>query len=125
MRLCPKCWRTYKGNRRSYCPDCQSEYCKAHYRRNKKKHNKRRYLNNIKYRNRNRKFINSLKKKCFDCNRKYPSYVLDFDHRDPKLKSFMISHAVERAYSLEVIKSEIAKCDLVCANCHRIRTHGV
>jgi hypothetical protein len=49
---------------------------------------------------------------------------MDFDHRDPALKAFSISNGVNKAYPLERIKEELAKCDLVCALCHRYRTHG-
>ena len=75
-----------------------------------------------------REFIYSCKTKgkCADCGfpgRNYP-YVLDFDHRNGKLdKRFMIGDWVKSTVSIERIKSEMSKCDLVCANCHRIRTH--
>jgi hypothetical protein len=56
---------------------------------------------------------------CIDCGKFYPSYVMDLDHvRGDKFKgvSQLVSH------SWDVIETEIAKCDLVCANCHRERT---
>lgn len=60
---------------------------------------------------------------CFDCGKVYPHYVMDFDHlRD---KKFDISKLASRNVSFETIKSEIEKCDLVCSNCHRIRTYGL
>jgi hypothetical protein len=47
--------------------------------------------------------------------------MMDFDHvRGEKL--FDVSRMVGPGLSLELIKAEIAKCDVVCANCHRIRT---
>jgi hypothetical protein len=63
--------------------------------------------------------------KCFDCGGVFPACCYDFDHRDPKEKCFMIStaHAAGKV-SQEEIKKEADKCDLVCANCHRIRTQG-
>lgn len=61
---------------------------------------------------------------CADCNVKYAYYVMDFDHIDPAKKKFMIGRAVSTGgKSLKIIRKEIEKCDLVCANCHRIRTH--
>lgn len=60
---------------------------------------------------------------CMDCEVQYPDFVMDFDHRDPAVKSFEISEKIA-AYSIEVLEAEIAKCDLVCSNCHRIRTHN-
>lgn len=56
---------------------------------------------------------------CFDCKNKFPTPCMDFDHiRGEKI--FELSKA--RKYSYEVVRKEIAKCELVCANCHRIRT---
>jgi hypothetical protein len=47
---------------------------------------------------------------------------MDFDHRDPALKLFNISEYGVKC-ALAVLIAEIAKCDVVCANCHRQRTH--
>ena len=60
---------------------------------------------------------------CADCKKRYPPYVMDFDHRDPAQKSFPVSHGM-RGKPLDQILAEIAKCDVVCANCHRERTWG-
>ncbi len=58
---------------------------------------------------------------CMDCGENNP-LVLDFDHRDRGDKSFEVSDGVRRGCSFETIMKEIEKCDVVCANCHRIRT---
>lgn len=42
---------------------------------------------------------------------------LDFHHRDPREKEGHLGHI--RRFSIERIKAEIAKCDVLCANCHR------
>jgi hypothetical protein len=70
-------------------------------------------------------FVNSLKQKpCLDCRVQYPSYVMDFDHRDRKTKLTTINRMINyHSYSKKKILEEIEKCDLVCANCHRIRTY--
>lgn len=49
--------------------------------------------------------------------------LLQFDHRDPKSKEFSIS-AICNNYvgGLTSLIKEIAKCDVVCANCHVLRT---
>ena len=77
-----------------------------------------------KIRGERRIWLDSLKegKPCSDCGVIYPPYVLDWHHRDPKLKLFKISWGVHK--NKDIILTEIAKCELVCANCHRIRTHG-
>lgn len=46
---------------------------------------------------------------------------MDFDHRDPGLKSYTVSRMVGRAGIVRIM-AEVAKCDIVCANCHRDRT---
>lgn len=57
---------------------------------------------------------------CADCGLRFHPVCMDFDHRDPSEKVRNISAMV--AQNWETIEIEIAKCDLVCANCHRIRT---
>jgi hypothetical protein len=47
---------------------------------------------------------------------------MQFDHRPGEGKSFDVASAV-RGYSRKRILAEIAKCDLVCANCHAVRTY--
>lgn len=58
-----------------------------------------------------------------DCKIKYPYYVLQLDHRDGRVGSDdkAISKLVHWV-GLERIKEEVKKCDVVCANCHAIRT---
>jgi len=70
------------------------------------------------------KIINPFKNApCADCNVQYSAYVMDFDHRDPEDKLFNISkpHSQNKE-AIAGILLEINKCDVVCANCHRIRT---
>lgn len=77
--------------------------------------NRRRYEENCRR-------LRELKKEpCLDCGQSFPSYVMDFDHREGTKKSRNISGAL-RYWSWRRVLAEIAKCDLVCANCHRIRT---
>jgi hypothetical protein len=57
---------------------------------------------------------------CADCGISYPHYVMDFDHvRGTKSSNI---HELVKYSTLEKLKEEIDKCDLVCANCHRHRT---
>ena len=70
-----------------------------------------------------REWLNTIKVDigCAICGyNKHPA-ALDFDHRDPSTKSFNISQDPKR--SLQSILDEIAKCDVLCANCHRIQTY--
>jgi hypothetical protein len=58
--------------------------------------------------------------KCTDCKRQWPYFVLEFDHRDPKLKKFDIGNA-SAVPSMKALVAEIAKCDVVCSGCHKVR----
>jgi hypothetical protein len=70
-------------------------------------------------------------KSCVDCGVAYPHYVLEYDHLPGKGKEVALARAMTLGWGPERLLSEMAKCDLVCANCHKIRTfnrrgaHGV
>lgn len=73
------------------------------------------------YREGVRNFINGLKSfPCDDCKQTFIPEAMDFDHVRGE-KKFNISSAMKRR-SLKEVLEEVAKCDLVCATCHRIRT---
>lgn len=58
---------------------------------------------------------------CSDCGESYPFYVMDMDHvRGDKVSD--LCDMVRRCFALDAIRDEIAKCEPVCSNCHRIRT---
>jgi hypothetical protein len=59
---------------------------------------------------------------CMDCGGTFPPECFDFDHRPGETKTHSVGYLVATRYSWPRIEAEIAKCDVVCANCHRIRT---
>lgn len=61
----------------------------------------------------------SKKKPCMDCGATYHPFVMDYDHARGKKNGLVSAMGLHGWKSL---KEEIAKCDLICANCHRIRT---
>lgn len=72
---------------------------------------------------RRRQWIDSQKTKpCERCGGEFPPYVMDWHHRDPSTKKFGIGKGAYR-HSRQDLVDEIAKCDLYCANCHRIMEH--
>lgn len=92
---------------------------KSHYERNKQK-----YIDASAIRKeRNRSYIRNLKMNgsCVDCGTA-DWRVLDYDHNPELEKHFNIAQAVEMGYSIKKISDEIEKCELRCANCHRIIT---
>jgi hypothetical protein len=56
---------------------------------------------------------------CMDCGGVFDPCQMDFDHRDSKVKEIG-THLSNM--SLSALLLEIEKCDVVCANCHRLRT---
>jgi hypothetical protein len=68
-------------------------------------------------------FVKGLKEKtpCSDCNINYPSYVMDFDHIGDN-KVMDVSRLAAQGFKSQLL-IEIKKCQIVCANCHRIRTY--
>lgn len=95
---------------------------KRHYYANKPSYLER----NKKYRRTINIFVRDLKEKspCTDCGINYPYYVIDSDHLDDKKGTISALSATGRIAALKKEKEiEIEKCEIVCANCHRIRTH--
>ena len=55
---------------------------------------------------------------CKRCDENHPA-TLDFHHRNPADKVNEIAQTVADGWSKEHILKEIAKCDVLCSNCHR------
>jgi hypothetical protein len=67
-------------------------------------------------------WVRSLKEQpCADCGGTFHPVAMHFDHRPDEDKVLEIAFMI-RGYSRKRILAEIAKCDLVCANCHAVRT---
>lgn len=58
---------------------------------------------------------------CADCGRTFDPICMDFDHRPGVVKSFSLSAGYKVSAERQI--AELAKCDVVCACCHRLRTH--
>jgi hypothetical protein len=72
----------------------------------------------------NRQWLNEQKNRsCDDCGGTFPPCAMDFHHRDKAAKLYSLSTAVARVGRAKV-EQEISKCDLICANCHRIREYS-
>lgn len=92
---------------------------RAHYKRNRKQRmvlNKTRMFETAS-------LIRKLKdnQPCVDCGDRYPYYVMDFDHLHSK--KLNPSYIPKMGWCMERIQEELDKCELVCSNCHRERTH--
>ena len=110
------------GRFQNLCKTCKSAYNREWYRRNRDMH--RRNVASLKRQQRDANvelMYEAKRAPCADCGRRYPVYVMDFDH----VRGVKRGNVAEmRAESSKRVREEMAKCDVVCANCHRVRTHG-
>ena len=59
---------------------------------------------------------------CADCGGRFKPHQMDFDHRDPSTKAFNVMTGRAMLMPTRKVLAEVAKCDIVCVNCHRVRT---
>lgn len=77
-------------------------------------------------RERNKKIAQRAKTAgCSACGAHPDPVALDFHHRDRRTKLDTVSQLVNRGASLKRLEAEIAKCDVLCANCHRTVHYSV
>lgn len=101
----------------------QAVNSKKHYEANKENIKRRSSARNKLQRDKNIAYVNEIKRitPCVDCGCINP-VLLEFDHVRGK-KEKCISNMVRGAYSIDTIQKEIDKCEVRCANCHRLITH--
>jgi hypothetical protein len=126
-KLCNKCdtWKVlsdYHNNKAcsggvtGTCRDCEWVRRKQWYADNR---TRRQQLANERNQSRKQELVNRFGNKCFDCNSGFPICVYDFHHLDPSGKDMNPSAAM--TLSEQKREKELAKCVMLCANCHRIR----
>lgn len=107
-----------KDGLQSHCKECQRAYIRDHYERNKQYYKDK----SLGHHRPIADLIYTLRcGACTDCGRHYHPIVMEFDHRNPSEKSYNIAEM--RRHSPETALAELAKCDVVCSNCHKLRTH--
>ena len=112
--------RKHKGQRDNYCRPCRSDYKREHYLANKQRYVDQARAQKQRLSIERNGYLLGLfaANPCADCGETNP-VVLEFDHlRD---KCFNIGSALPYR-NWKSILAEIAKCEVVCANCHRKRT---
>ena len=128
MRCCSRCkikqeetaFHRKRNGLQTECKACKKLYIREHYQKNKTYYVEKAKLRTQKI----RQTIGTYKEShpCSDCGQKFPACAMDFDHRERGDKIKEIATLISRG-NLETLIKEIEKCDLVCSNCHRIRTH--
>ena len=70
---------------------------------------------------RNMQYLHDIKSKgsCVKCGASHVA-ILDFHHLDPTGKEEHVSTAAWKGWALDRLQTEIDKCVLICANCHRV-----
>jgi hypothetical protein len=103
--------RAHRDGLQTYCTDCNREYQRLHYKRNADKYRARAVARNEQRRAVVRRIFQEAKAQpCSDCGRRYPPFVMDFDHVDPESKRFTIGREGWHRRTLIDIRREIAKC---------------
>jgi hypothetical protein len=120
-----------KSGRQSHCKECEKKRA-AGRKANIAQHAKKSYKKNKAKVCQRSKLVGKAKMDkiteiksttpCMDCGNIYEPCQMDFDHREPEKKSFSLNQA--RWKKWEEIEKEMAKCDLICSNCHRLRTYN-
>lgn len=115
-------WRDRSAGRRyARCRPCQNAYKREWYRRNEATVRERVRKGRQERLLRNARIADTAKAvPCADCGRRYGPEEMDFDHVRGD-KRFNISDG-RRHVAEGVLRDEIAKCEVVCAVCHRLRT---
>lgn len=113
-------WKQLGKRRATTCRECHAKYRAQHYEDNKQDYLDKARVTNVEYTERFREFIFQylLTHPCVDCGFS-DIRALDFDHVKGK-KRLDVSRM--KTYSLETVQKEIEKCEVRCANCHRIKT---
>lgn len=131
-RLCSKCGEVkdlatgfYRGMRRgklqykAWCKECRRALYHAH-----RAKDPRHYLD-IWHARRRRKaeHMNAIKvgRGCAECGFNAHPAALDWHHKDPSQKSEGVAILVGKNARWSLVEDEMAKCEVLCANCHRIR----
>lgn len=111
-----------KNIRRGICKTCSRAYGKKHYANNRKMYLKKAYLFTKQKRKDNIDYIFAylLEHPCIDCGEADPR-KLEFDHINDD-KKYNISDMAGTGFSFKKIQEEINKCEIRCANCHRLKT---
>lgn len=128
-KYCPRCEQTLpttdfnknkarKDGLASTCRACNSAYKKEHYANNSAKVYAR--VKDRRQEIRDQMWEYKASRACADCGLVDP-IVMEFDHLRDKERN--VSEMIARGMGWESILLEIEKCELVCANCHRRRTH--
>src|SRR3989344_1777774 len=130
MKICPGCKQNTpftdfannyakKDGRQSYCRACKAKWDHQYYSQNREAHYQR--IKNLLAQNKLKLLEYLQEHPCVDCGEKNP-IVLEFDHVSQDKKGNISSLLATLKWSWRTVLTEIEKCEVRCANCHRIKT---
>jgi hypothetical protein len=129
MKRCGRCGETKafeefhrgRGGFQSWCKECRRIYDRTYWRRTR--------LRRLELRRRRqeelRKWFHDLKRNipCADCGAHFHPVAMEWDHLPGQKKFREVSNLFRGTPSKRRLVEEIAKCELVCANCHAVRSY--
>lgn len=134
MKTCSRCKKEKQDDefnfknkalklRQCQCKECTRLLIKNHYNENKQYYFKKAKKRNIEIKTNIVKYLQGYlsDKSCIDCGESDIA-VLEFDHKKGLKKFKAVSTLIRLGYPMSVIREEINKCDIRCANCHRRKT---
>jgi hypothetical protein len=111
MEICAVCSSELRGRQRKFCSrSCKNRYTNYHHQsyESQQARGRERKLN----------LIAMLGGECIRCGYSRNYGALEFHHIDPALKQFQLDMRSLANLRWELIIEEVAKCALLCANCH-------
>lgn len=135
MKICRICgeekptiqfnFRVVGGKRQNHCKMCQKEISRRSYLKHRDRVLARTKKKNAARREMLKEILKAHKNgaACKICGEDDP-VTFDFHHRDPSKKAFNICDAVKRCVQKKALLAELAKCIILCANCHRKVNQG-
>jgi hypothetical protein len=127
-RVCARCgdlkplseYHNSRTGQFTYCRDCRNEYDRGYY---KERGRAVRLARRRVSRDNARLWMADIKSgiPCVDCGQTFPVYVMHWDHL-PEFRKVGDVSAMVSSRPREVVLEELKKCELVCANCHVMRT---
>ena|ERR1041385_2202337 len=133
MKLCAACLEekdedelNHKGDKpQSKCRSCQRAYHRLYYRKNKSRFIEKNRRNKNRQRRRRRAILlENKRRQCADCGGTFHPWVMEFDQRESSIKEAVVANLVSKGCTDARVVEEMSKCDVVCANCRRMRTYS-
>lgn len=109
-----------KHGKQRWCKGCRREYDAAYWKRTRQTRVQFRRLRQAELEQWHRKL--KTETPCADCSGQFHHAAMHWDHLPGQLKRLEVSTLVHRGARRAAIH-EMTKCELVCANCHAVRTY--